>query len=54
VKYYLILQVFRENEVDLDIIRELTTSDLADMGIVNRDIQLIVEATKRLPPGSFR
>lgn len=48
------VQVFKENDVDLDIIRDLSTGDLADMGITSKDMQTIVEAARRLPPGSLR
>ena len=48
------MQAFRENDVDLDIIRELSASDLAEMGVTGRDAHAVMEAAKRLPPGSYR
>ena len=46
--------MMRENEVDLDVVRDLSAQDWADMGVQPHDVPRLIAATKTLPPGSFR
>jgi len=48
------LPMMRENEVDLDVVRDLSTKDWVEMGMEARDVPRLVAATRTLPPGSFR
>lgn len=48
------LPMMRENEVDLDVVRDLSTNDWAEMGMQSCDIPRLIAATKMLPPGSYR
>jgi hypothetical protein len=48
------IPMMRENEVDLDVVRDLSAQDWAEMGMQPRDISKLMTACKTLPPGSFR
>lgn len=48
------IPMMRENEVDLDVVRDLSAKDWAEMGMQPQDIAKLTAACKTLPPGSFR
>jgi hypothetical protein len=48
------IPMMHENEVDLDVVRDLSAKDWAEMGMRPHDVQRLMAATKTLPPGSFR
>lgn len=48
------IPMMSENEVDLDVVRDLSAQDWIEMGMKPRDITKLQAACKTLPPGSFR
>eukprot|EP00961_Rhodomonas_salina_P021924 295218-Rhodomonas_salina.1 len=42
-----------ENEIDLDVLRDLSKDDWKEMGITANHIQPLMSAAKTLPPGSY-
>ena len=47
------LPIMHENDVDLDLVRDLSAADWAGMGMPQHAIGQLIAATKTLPPGSF-
>ena len=48
------LPMMHDNEVDLDLVRDLSAADWMGMGMPQHAVNQLMAATKTLPPGSFR
>eukprot|EP00960_Hanusia_phi_P078023 768769-Hanusia_phi.AAC.3 len=48
------IPIMHENEIDLDILRDLSREDWKSMGVSSADIEVIMNSAKKLPPGSYR
>ena len=48
------ITIMHENEIDLDILRDLSREDWKSMGVSDTDIDVIISSAKKLPPGSYR